>query len=73
MNPVPRIDDYFFKIYPNFSSQLCVGLPRGIFPVDLLLKIFKELLLSSILAICPARLNLIDLMTLAILDEWYEL
>ena len=49
------------------SSHLHLGLPKGLFPVRLLVKILKGLLPSSILATCPANLNLLDLITLTIL------
>ena len=42
-------------------------------PVDLPVKILKALLLSSILATCPAHLNLLDLITLTTLGERYKL
>ena len=45
----------------EFSS---VGLP---------FKILKALLPSSFLATCSAHLNVLDLITLIILDEWYKL
>ena len=38
-----------------------------------LVKILKALLPSSILATCPAHLNLLDLITLTILGERYKL
>ena len=37
------------------SSHLRLGLPKGLFPVGLPVKILKALLLSSILATCPAH------------------
>ena len=46
------------------SSRLCVGLPRGLFPVSLPVNILKGLLTSCILAIYPAHLNLLDLITI---------
>ena len=50
-----------------------LGLPKGLFPVGLLDKILKALVPSSILATCPAHLNLLDLITLTILGERYKL
>ena len=55
------------------SSHLRLGLPKVLFPVGLPVKILKELLSSSILATCPAHLNLLDLITLPILGERYKL
>ena len=43
INPIPRIDTYFFKVYFN-------RLPNGLFPVGLPDKILKALLSCSILA-----------------------
>ena len=40
------------------SSHLLLGLPKGLFPVGLPVKILKALLPSSILTTCPAHLNL---------------
>ena len=67
INPITRIDTYPFKVHSN------VGLPKGLFPVCLPVKILKALLPSSILATCPAHLNLLDLITLTILGERYKL
>ena len=49
INPVPRIDNYLFKIRFNivFPSRL---VPKGVFLVGLPVEILKELLPSSILA-----------------------
>ena len=55
------------------SSHLCLGLPKGLFPADVPVKILKALLLSSILATWPAHLNLLDLISLTTLGEWYKL
>ena len=57
INPIPRIDTYLFKVHSN------IVLPKGLFPVGLPVKILKALLSSSILATCPAHLNLLDLIT----------
>ena len=55
------------------SSQLRLGLPKGLFPIGLPVKILQALLPSSIMATCRAHLNLLDLITLTILGEWYKL
>ena len=47
--------------------------PKGLFPVGLPVKILKALLPSSILATCPAYLNVLDVITLTILGERYKL
>ena len=51
------------------SSHLCLGLPKGLFPAGIPVKILKELLHSSILATWLAHLNLLDLITLTILGD----
>ena len=63
INPIPRIDTYFFNVH------LRLDFPNGIFPVGLPVKVLKALLPSSILATCPAHLNLLHLITLTILGE----
>ena len=47
------------------SSTLSLGLPKRFFPV----KVLKALLPSFIVAKCPAHLNLLDLIALAVLYE----
>ena len=56
---------------PILSSHLRLGFPKGLSPVGLPVKILKALLPSSILATCPAHLNLLDLITLTMLGERY--
>ena len=55
------------------SSHLCLGLPKGLFPVGLPVKILKALLPSSILATFPVHLNLLDIIIQTILGERYKL
>ena len=45
------------------SSHLRLGLPKGLFPAGVPVKILKALIPSSILATCPAHLNIQDLIT----------
>ena len=71
VNPIPRIDTYFFKINSNIVLRL--GLPKGLFPVGLPVKILKALLPSSILDIWPAHLKLLGLIALTLLGERYKL
>ena len=73
INPIPHFDTYFFKILLILSSHIRLGLPKGLFPVGLPVKILKTLLPSSILATCPVHLNLVDLTTLTMLGERYKL
>ena len=67
INPIPRIDTHLFKVHSNIVLQ---STPRS---VGLPVKILKALLPSSILATCPAHLNLLDIITLTILGERYKL
>ena len=55
------------------SSHLLLGLPKGLFPEGLAVKILKFLLPSFILATCPPHLNLLYLITLTTLGERYKL
>ena len=63
----------YLRLILILSSHPCLGLPKGLFPVGLPVKILKTLLPSSIMATCPAHLNLLDLITLTILGECYKL
>ena len=55
------------------SSHLRLGLPKGIFPAGVPVKVLKALIPSSILAIRPAHLSLLDLIThYCILGERYR-
>ena len=54
-------------------AHLRLGLSKSLFPAGVPVKILKALLHSYILATCPAHLNLLDLITLAILGERYKL
>jgi hypothetical protein len=69
INPVPRIDSYFFKV----DSNIVLGLPTSLFSVGLPDINFKALLPCSILATLPAHLHLLDLIILPILDVRYKL
>ena len=61
LNPIPRIDTHLFKVHSN----LRLGFPKGLFPVDLPVNILEILLPFSILAIWPAHLHLLHLISLA--------
>ena len=71
-NPIPCIDIYLRSVL-ILSSHLSLGFPNDLFPVRKPAKILKVLPPSSILATRPAHLNLLDLITLIILDERYKL
>ena len=49
INPIPRIDNYSFKIRSKIDLPSALSLPKGLFLVGLPVKIFKALLPSSIL------------------------
>ena len=55
------------------SSHLRLGLAKVLLPVGSPVAFFKALLPSSILATCPAHLNLLYLITQTILGERYKL
>ena len=71
--PEPNQPNYPSSSILILSSHLRLGLSKGLFPVGLPVKILKELIPSSILASCPAHLNLLNLITLTILGERYKL
>ena len=60
-NSITHIDTYLFKV-----------LPKGLYPVGLPVKILKALLPSSILATCPAHLNLLDYHTYNNNNNWKQ-
>ena len=53
------------------SFHLFLDLPKCLFPVGLTVKILKALLPFCIFATCPAKLNLLDLISLTILVRHY--
>ena len=59
-------------INSNIVSHLHLGLPKVLFPADVPDKNLKAPLPFSILATWPAPRNLLDLITLTILGEWYK-
>ena len=69
INPIPALIPISSKSILILSSHLRLDLPKSLFPEGLRVKILKALLPSSILATWPAHLNLLDLITLTILDE----
>ena len=48
INPIPRIDTYFFKVHSNIVLPSSLGFLNGLFPAGLPIKMLKELLPSSI-------------------------
>ena len=54
------------------SSQLCLGLPRGLFPSGIPTKTLHAFLDCSIVAICHAHLSRLDLRFLIMLCEEYN-
>ena len=66
-NPYPQPIQTQFLLIPIslrsiliLSSHQRLGLPKGLFPVGLPVKIVKALLLSSTLVTWPAHINLVD-------------
>jgi hypothetical protein len=39
INPIPCIDTYLFKVYSTIVLHLRLGLPKGLFPVGLLVDV----------------------------------
>ena len=72
INPILRTDNDFIKIHSTLSSHLHLGLPEGLFPAGVPVKMLKALLPSSILATWSDYLNLLDLITSTILGEQYK-
>jgi hypothetical protein len=64
---------FFLRSILILYSHLRFGLPKGIFPVGVPVKILKALLPSSILSTWLAYVSLLDLITLTILGERYKL
>ena len=73
INPIVCSDTYFFEIHSNIVLPPIPRPPQRSLSYGLPVKILKALLSSSILATCPAHLNLLDLISLAILGERYKL
>ena len=69
MNVIFNLIPIYLRSIIILSSHLPLGLPKGLFPVGVPVKILKGLLSSSILATWPAYLNLLDLVALIILGE----
>ena len=62
-----------FRIHFNIAFT-CMPRPyRGLFTIDLHVKILKSLLPSPFLATCFGHLNFVELITLIILGKKYEL
>ena len=72
INPIPCIDTYFFKFHPNIALAFKSRPSKGLFPINLPVKILREFLHPFIMATWPAYLNLLDLITLSILGERYK-
>ena len=51
----PNSSSYFFKIHSNIVHTSTLGLPKGLFPVGVPVKILKALLSFSILTTWPAH------------------
>ena len=73
INLLPRIIPISLRSVLMLSFYLLLALPKGLFLVGLSVKILKALQSSSILATCPAKFDLLDLFTLPILTERYQL
>ena len=74
MIPILTRINQFLIISPIIlGSNLGLDLPRGQFPVDLPVTIFKAPLPSSILDKYSAHFNLLDLITLTTIGKCYNL
>ena len=73
INPIPRIEAYLFKVHSNIVLPSTPRPPQRSLSCSLPVNILRELLPPSILATCPAHLNILDLNTLTILGERYKL
>ena len=75
-NPYPELNQ-LSSSYCHLSLRSALILSsnpsNGLLPVGLPVKILKTLLPSSILSTWHAHLNILDLITLTILGEWYKL
>ena len=68
INTTPCTDIYFLNIYTIVLPYMSRSF-QSLFPVGLPVNILKALLPPSILATCPAHLNLLNLITLTILGN----
>ena len=64
-----RLTPIYLRLILIVPSHLHIAFRKRLFPVGLPVNILKALLPCSILAICPAHFNVIQLMTLNILGE----
>ena len=62
-----------WELFKNYLNIVLSHLPRGMFPVSLLVNIFKAFQLPSSQEIYPAYFSLPDLFTLTLLREEYKL
>ena len=69
INPNTRIDTYLFKVHSNIVLPSTPRPPQKSLSLGLPVKILKALLAFSILATCPAHLNLLDLIILTMLGD----
>ena len=71
LDPIHISISHLLKIHLT-SSNLRLGLPSGLFPSDFPTKTLYTPLLSPVHATCPARLILLDLITLKTMSEEYR-
>jgi hypothetical protein len=70
INPNPCSGTYFFKINSNIILPfLCLGLPKGLFPVGLSANILEALLIFFHFSYLPAHLILLDLIVVDICER----